>query len=363
MRSLDEQIHQTPLVRRVANAQDLRQPTRLCCFGSERRNAHDWFRQLAQRAPDDLAVLDDRFHRWRLPAPDPELGHVVFGERLRAKATRLASHGCERLLYATDPRLTPRRYAPDYLEQNHVQFERLWQALEDDESRLVLGAILRQRSSGDLGYLRVSQYPEYFHPIVKAEPGESVVDAGAFNGATSAAFARSVGRRGRVYAFEPSRDNRGRIRRRRLRPWNLGLRIEVVPEALADMVGEAHFDEGRGGSGSLREGAAPGPARAEAVPVTTLDEFTKSGRRVDVISLDVEGAEPRVLAGAERLIEAQRPKLQISVYHSHLHLFELPLRLLDRYPDYALFLGHHDIYSTETDAYLMPRERLPKPAA
>jgi FkbM family methyltransferase len=360
--SLDEQIQGTPLVRRVANAQDLRQPTRLCCFGSERRNALDWFRQQAQRAPDDLAVLDDSFRRWRLPAPEPALGHVVFGERLRAKATRLASHGCERLLYAADPRLNPCRYAQGYVEQNHAQFERLWQALEDDESRLVLGAILRQRSSGDLGYLRVSQYPEYFHPIVKAEPGESVVDAGAFNGATSAAFARAVGRRGRVYAFEPSRDNRALIRRRLLRPWNWGLRVEVVPEALADAVGEAHFDQGRGGSGSLREGAAA-PAHTEAVAVTTLDEFTKSGRRVDVISLDVEGAEPRVLAGADRLIETQRPKLQISVYHDSLHLFELPLRLLERYPDYALFLGHHDIYSTETDAYLMPRERLPKTAA
>jgi hypothetical protein len=29
-----------------------------------------------------------------------------------------------------------------------------------------------------------------------------------------------------------------------------------------------------------------------------------------------------------------------------------------KYPSYALFLGHHDVYSTETDVYLVPRERL-----
>ena len=65
-----------------------------------------------------------------------------------------------------------------------------------------------------------------------------------------------------------------------------------------------------------------------------------------------------MLAGAERLIGEQRPKLQISVYHSLSHLFEIPLRFLERHRDYALFLGHHDVYSTETDAYLVPRERL-----
>lgn len=65
-----------------------------------------------------------------------------------------------------------------------------------------------------------------------------------------------------------------------------------------------------------------------------------------------------MLAGAKRLIAEQRPKLQISVYHALSHLFELPLQLLEQHPDYALFLGHHDVHSTETDAYLVPRERL-----
>jgi hypothetical protein len=131
-----------------------------------------------------------------------------------------------------------------------------------------------------------------------------------------------------------------------------------VEAAVSDTVGSATFELGRGGSGSLREPGGTEMSGFERVPVTTLDRFASDGRRIDLISLDVEGAEPKALAGAEQLIREQRPKLQVSVYHSLSHLFEIPLRLLEMYSDYVLFLGHHDVYSTETDAYLVPRERL-----
>jgi FkbM family methyltransferase len=301
--------------------------------------------------------MDGTLQKWkRLPAPAPALQTVVFGERLRTKATRLAARGCSELLYATDPQLAQTRTAPDFLERNRAALERLWQALEDTESRLVLASIVRQRITGELGYLRVSQFAEYCHPAVKAEPGETVIDAGAFNGATSASFARRVGRRGLVYAFEPGTDNRRLIQRRLRLPWNWLLRVEIVPQAISDSVGNGYFEAGRGGSGTLRE--ATGEPGVEPTPLTTLDHFASTRGKIDLISLDIEGAEPAALAGADRLIGEQRPKLQVSVYHALSHLFEIPLLLRDKYPDYALFLGHHDVYSTETDAYLVPRERL-----
>lgn len=354
---MDQYIAQTPLARRIASRDDLMRPSAVHCFRRERAAASQWFRSQTGRLPERLVALDGRFRRWRpLPPPEANLQVVVFGERLRAKATRLAMTGTSNLLYAADPGLRATRTAPRYLEHHRSAIEQLWTAFEDDESRRILAAILRQRITGELGYLRVSRFVEYFHPIVKAEPGDVVVDAGAFNGATSAAFARAVGRSGQVFAFEPSRANRELIRRRLLRPWNWGLRIDVVPAALSDAVGTGFFEIGRGGSGRLREGGAD--AELEAASLTTLDQFSTNQRRVDLISLDIEGAEPRALAGAERLIQQQRPKLQISIYHSLTHLFELPLGVLRKYPDYALFLGHHDVSSTETDAYLIPRERL-----
>jgi FkbM family methyltransferase len=354
--TLQAMVEAAPLLRRVATSEDLQRPTALCCFRRERAAATAWFRRQTGRAPEQLVALDGVLRRWAPFQPQAELQTVLFGERLRVKATRLAGQGAGELLYAADPRLGSYRTAPDYIERHRDAVELLWRSLEDEESKLILAALLRQRTTGDLGYLRVSRFAEYCHPQVKAEPGEAVIDAGAFNGATSASFARSVGRRGVVYAFEPSSDNRALIRKRLRYPWNWALRVHVVPLAISDSVGKAYFDARGGGSGALRQ--AGGEQDVEAVQVTTIDHFAAESRKIDLISLDVEGAEPAVLKGAARLIREQRPKLQISVYHQLSHLVELPLAMLETYPDYALFLGHHDVYSTETDAYLVPRERL-----
>lgn len=359
--TLDAQVDRSPLLRRLATVADLSKPSALYCFRRETAAARAWFRQQAQREPEHLVTLDGALRKWkRLPVParasTAALQTVVFGERLRSKATHLAANGFSELLYAADPKLAQTRTAPDFLERNRSALEQLWQALEDTESKLVLASIVRQRITGDLGYLRVSQFTEYCHPLVKAEPGETVVDAGAFNGATSASFARRVGRRGLVYAFEPGSDNRRLIQRRLRQPWNWLLRVEIVPQAISDAVGTGYFEAGRGGSGTLRTAASE--PNVEATPLTTLDYFASTRGKIDLISLDIEGAEPAALAGAERLIGEQRPKLQVSIYHALSHLFEIPLMLRAKYPDYALFLGHHDVYSTETDAYLVPRERL-----
>jgi|GEM_PF-6121409 len=355
--TLDAQVNGSPLLRRVATRADLARPSALYCFRGEAVAARAWFREQTGRAPEQLVTMDGALQKWkRVAAPPGELHVVLFGERLRTKATRLAARGFVELLYATDPKLAQTRTAPDFLERHRGALEQLWQALEDTESRLVLASIVRQRITGELGYLRVSQFAEYCHPLVSAEPGETVIDAGAFNGATSASFARRVGRRGLVYAFEPGTENLRLIRRRLRRPWNWLLRVQVVPQAISDSVGNGYFEAGRGGSGTLR-GAAEEPG-VEPTPLTTLDHFASTHRKIDLISLDIEGAEPAALAGADRLIREQRPKLQVSIYHALTHLFEIPLALRDKYPDYALFLGHHDVYSTETDAYLVPRERL-----
>lgn len=354
--SLEAQVSRSPLLRSVASAADLAKPSALCCFRRETAQAVAWFRERTGRAPERLVTLDGAVRKWKpVASAEPALPIVLFGERLRAKATRLAAHGCAELRYAADPQLAQTRTAPDFFDRNRAALELLWRALEDEESRLVLASIVRQRVTGELGYLRVSRFPEYCHPRVKAERGEVVVDAGAFNGATSASFARRVGRRGLVYAFEPSRANRRLIHQRLRLPWNWLLRVQVVPQALSDSVGSGYLEAGRGGSGKLRDAAG---AEVEPTALTTLDHFARASRKIDLISLDVEGAEPAVLAGADRLIREHRPKLQISVYHALSHLFELPLLLRDKYPDYALFLGHHDVYSTETDAYLVPREQL-----
>ncbi len=55
-----------------------------------------------------------------------------------------------------------------------------------------------------------------------------------------------------------------------------------------------------------------------SVPVTTLDSLAGSSRRIAFIKIDVEGAEPRVLAGAGALLRAHTPTLLAEIHHEQL---------------------------------------------
>ena len=50
--------------------------------------------------------------------------------------------------------------------------------------------------------------------------------------------------------------------------------------------------------------------------------------RVDFIKMDIEGAEPKALIGAERTIREHRPQLAISVYHDLKHFASILAGLL-----------------------------------
>jgi FkbM family methyltransferase len=147
------------------------------------------------------------------------------------------------------------------------------------------------------------------------EPGMTAVDVGANIGAFTAAFAQAVGPGGRVHAFEPL----DRSRRRLLRTLELNsfANVTVNGSALSDTTGESTlFTYGPG----FESWATLAPraieladrtleaATSEVVETTTLDDYCEGAgiASVDLLKIDVEGAEQRVLRGASRLLEQGR---------------------------------------------------------
>lgn len=138
--------------------------------------------------------------------------------------------------------------------------------------------------------------------------GSVAIDVGANLGIHSLVLSRCVGARGTVIAYEPSRTIHDRLLQNirengvsNIVPRNFGLwekpgRIGFDP-CLAD------FNIGKG----TIHGGAP-----LEVPVTTLDEQAAGfGGRIDLIKIDVEGAELSVLKGARGVLAEHRPILII----------------------------------------------------
>lgn len=239
------------------------------------------------------------------------------------------------------------KHSPRLLDDHGDALGEVFGALEDEGSRSVYASLIRGRLEGSSDYFKVSRYREYDHPQVGARPGDVVIDAGAYDGDTARSFAWRMRGRGTIVALEPSPENFRRLRQR----WIPGLE----PLCLGAWNSEATlcFD-GDGGSGRLRDDGK------RQVRVAPIDRIVVDRRlpRVDLLKLDVEGAEREALEGAQETLIRHRPKLQVSIYHRARDLFDLPLWLSARLDGYRYYVGHHNYYHTETDLYAVPEERL-----
>lgn len=133
-------------------------------------------------------------------------------------------------------------------------------------------------------------------------PGDVVIDIGANIGTHSLSFARAVGPKGEVHAFEPQPPVlailKGNVAR------NHASWVRVHGEAVGSGAGTARImvpDYGR----PHNAGAAGAAEAGYDVPVVALDALDLESCRL--VKLDVEGMEPQVLAGARRTLERCRP--------------------------------------------------------
>jgi FkbM family methyltransferase len=142
----------------------------------------------------------------------------------------------------------------------------------------------------------------------KIPAGAAVVDAGAHIGVFTLMAARRVGPSGRVLAFEPSPGSR-ELLARNVRANGLSW-VKVYPAALADAPGtEAFYAADAAAGNPVGDTLSPIPGReAVSVPVLRLDDvLAEAGvSAVDLLKVDVEGAELRLLEGAPRTLAATR---------------------------------------------------------
>ncbi len=127
------------------------------------------------------------------------------------------------------------------------------------------------------------------------QPGDVVVDAGAFPGDYALFAARQVGPEGFVWAFEPDENNR-RVLERNLQKSGIQ-NVEIVPQGLWKEETTLSLDAQGLASRIERQGS-------KRIEVTTLDQFLQERglEKIDVLKMDIEGAELEALEGAKHAL-------------------------------------------------------------
>ena len=153
----------------------------------------------------------------------------------------------------------------------------------------------------------------YEQQAVAVHDSDVVIDVGAHLGT----FTRIALRHGarQVVAVEPDPVNAACFERT-FAPEIAGGRVRLVQAAAWHSPGSLKFELGN--ASQTGHVAGPGSGQAVSVRAVTLDQMTDELKlgRVDFIKMDIEGAERHALAGARRILAADKPRLAICIYHA-----------------------------------------------
>jgi FkbM family methyltransferase len=188
---------------------------------------------------------------------------------------------------------------------------------------------------------------QYAHPTVPRwkEPLR-MVDGGAYTGDTLRSLLQHGYRFEAFHAFEPDLEN-FRMLREAVGALLPETRSSLWPCGISSKTDRLKFSEGGGTSSKFSE------AGSAQVPVVALDDVLHA-QAVNLIKLDIEGAEAAALQGARHLIEKYRPALAVCLYHYPQHLWSIPLWVAELNLGYRFYYRAHAQSTFETVCYAVP---------
>jgi FkbM family methyltransferase len=186
-----------------------------------------------------------------------------------------------------------------------------------------------------------------------ALPGATVLDIGANYGTFALSLAKAVGPEGRVIAVEPTPDTASCLRESIAA--NEAEHLELLEIALSDQEGILHLRlEDDSELNALTETASEDGTTVE-VQSLTLDKVMepRGWPKLDLVKLDAEGAEVRILAGSEETLRRSSPLILFEIKHGATLNLELADSFTDREFDlYLLVPGLNILEPYDPDATL-----------
>ncbi len=227
------------------------------------------------------------------------------------------------------------------------KIEAAYDLFADDLSKKTFLQMLLYRVSFNSSHVEPAPYESYFHPRVRPEPGDIIIDGGSWEGDTILFFAANTGKNCEIHAFEPTEETFSTLTKN-IQDADLCDIVYANELALHKIRGTMHLNTNVS-KPSQNTISSEGDVK---ISVISLDEYCREKKiEPDLIKMDIEGAELDAVEGAVETIKKSVPKLQICTYHRPSDLWEIPLRIHELIPSYELYLGSHSQYLLETVLY------------
>lgn len=232
---------------------------------------------------------------------------------------------------------------PKRFLKNKERLERVENFLEDEESKIVMQNMLNYWISGDHSLVKeyAERQSEQYLDILAFEKNEVFLNIGACDGRYTKRFINQVGEWYQaIYNLECDEINFERMKAE-LCDYK---QCYFIKKGAWDVTGRLKFSaDGNAGSYIGEEGKSE-------IEVDTVDNMF-GNIPVSFIKADIEGAEYKMLIGAQNTIRKYKPKLAICCYHQMEDLIEIPLLIKEMNPDYKIKIRHYTDTLTETVCY------------
>ncbi len=226
---------------------------------------------------------------------------------------------------------------------------------KEKKSQELYDNILEYRKSSKLASLPnleplESQYMPSDLPWVSTVLPLSIIDCGAFTGDTIRTFLNKGVVFENYFAFEPDEDNYNLLQDF-ISKNNIA---SIFPLRLATWNENAILNfQKSGGNNSGAHLASQSSSNLEKVLAVKLDDLL-SRHKIDLVKMDIEGAENETLKGLIKIIENYKPYLAISVYHKPSDLWEIPLFITEISNNYELYIRSYGEQTFDTVLYCIP---------
>lgn len=192
-----------------------------------------------------------------------------------------------------------------------------------------------------------------YKDVFNVQKGDVVIDCGGATGDTAIYF--SAKGASKVFVFEFIQSNIEMMRKQ----------ISANPhlENYIDIINKAVWKTSNAELSYIDRGNASRVAESEvypnAVATLSIDDMVIENRieRIDLIKMDIEGAELPALEGAEETIRRYKPKLAICVYHKDDDLIRIPEYIMSLNANYQLYFDYYTDVGWEAVLYAVDRSR------
>lgn len=223
---------------------------------------------------------------------------------------------------------------PDFDYIAHAAgFARVRALLADDTSRALFDAILRYRRDGNIADCPFPSLNDEYTPtdLPRFAGPLRLIDCGAFTGVAIHKFLTAGYALDSVVAFEPDPASFAILASR---DFPIG-RSLCLPLGTWSATTQLKFASGSAMASHLSN---DGDVTIQCVAVDDV----LHGEAVNLVKLDVEGAELETLKGMRRIIGEQRPNLLVSAYHMPGHIYEIAALIDTWHLGYRFHLRIHE---------------------